>query len=293
MPGLVEFIGTDKYLGYVQPQTMRQTVAEILNKSSHRRPIGVSVGAFGAGGYGMELDKSSREAANAPPSEFPIRISIISNVRFLRESLAEVLPREGTLSISGLFPNLQEALFLIVDNQPDIVLLDEALPGGLTAVGQIRGVAPQTRVVVIAVAETAEEVIAWAEAGAAGYVPLLVDIRRGGQPCPPSVVAGLLRQLSNVASANSGNRNMTSQLTLTRREAQIAQMIVAGMSNKDIARNLNIGVATAKTHVHHLLGKLNLQRRGQAASWVSAHRTVTGTFSDSGSWHNQSNSPVP
>jgi two-component system nitrate/nitrite response regulator NarL len=251
----------------------------------------------------MELDKSSREAANAPPSEFPMRISIISNVRFLRESLAEVLPREGTLSISGLFANLQEALFLIVDNQPDIVLLDEALPGGLIAVGQIRGVAPQTRVVVIAVAETAEEVIAWAEAGAAGYVPktagladivpLLVDIKRGGQPCSPSVVAGLLRKLSNLASANSENRNMTSPPTLTRREAQIAQMIVAGMSNKDIARNLNIGVATAKTHVHHVLGKLNLQRRGQAASWVREHPIVTGTFSNSGSRHNQSKLSVP
>jgi two-component system nitrate/nitrite response regulator NarL len=246
----------------------------------------------------------SREAANAQPSEFPIRISIISDVRFLRESLAEVLPREGTLSISGLFTNLQEALVLIVDNQPDIVLLDETLPGGLTAIGQIRRVAPQTTVVVIAVAETAEEVIAWAEAGAAGYipktagladiVPLLVDIRRGGQPCSPSVVAGLLRQLSyGATTANGVNHNMTSPPTLTAREVQIAQMIVAGMSNKDIARNLNIGVATAKTHVHHLLGKLNVQRRGQAASWVREHRIVTGTFSDSGSRHNQSNSSVP
>jgi two-component system nitrate/nitrite response regulator NarL len=181
-------------------------------------------------------------------------------------------------------------LFLTADNQPDIVLLDEALPGGLTAVGQIRGVAPQSTIVVIAVAEIAEEVIAWAEAGVAGYVPktagladlapLLVDIRRGGQPCSPRVVAGLLRQLSN--GANGGNHN-ASPPALTAREMQIAQMISAGMSNKDIARNLNIALSTAKTHVHHFLGKLNLQRRGQAASWVYGHRTVTGTFSNSGS----------
>ena len=273
-------------------------VAQILSSSSHRANRRFHRCNW-SGGKRHGVDEPSREAANAQPSEFPIRISIISDVRFLRESLADILPREGTLTISDLFANLQEALFLIADNQPDIVLLDEALPGGLTAVGQIQGVAPQTPVVVIAVAETTEEIIAWAEAGVAGYVPktagladiipLLVDIKRGGQPCSPSVVAGLLRKLSNLASAN----NMTSPLTLTRREAQIAQMIVAGMSNKDIARNLNIGVATAKTHVHHLLGKLNLQRRGQAASWVREHRTVTGTFSDSGARHNQSNSSVP
>ena len=65
---------------------------------------------------------------------------------------------------------------------------------------------------------------------------------------------------------------MTSPPMLTTRETQIAQMIVAGMSNKDIARRLNIGLATAKTHVHHLLGKLNLQRRGQAASWMREQR---------------------
>ncbi len=171
------------------------------------------------------MDESSREAVR--PSELPIRISIISDVRFVRESLAELLPREGALSISGIFANLQEASSHIVDNQPDIVLLDEALAGGLAVVGQIRVVAPQIPIVVIAVAETTEEVIGWAEAGAAGYVPrtagladfapLLVDIRRGRQPCSPGVVAGLLRQLSNGATAKRGNHNTISGATLTPR----------------------------------------------------------------------------
>jgi two-component system, NarL family, nitrate/nitrite response regulator NarL len=206
---------------------------------------------------------------------------IISDVRFFRESLAEVLPREGTLSICGLFGDLQEALPETANNRPDVILLDEAFPGGLAAVGQIRGVAPQSQVVVIAVAETAEEVIAWAEAGAAGYiprtagltdiVPLLADIKQGNQPCSASVAGGLLRRLSNGGTTSGGNHNLASSPMLTARETQIAQMIAAGMSNKDIARRLNIGLATAKTHVHHLLGKLNLQRRGQTASWVRDH----------------------
>jgi two-component system nitrate/nitrite response regulator NarL len=203
---------------------------------------------------------------------------IISDVRFLRESLAEILAREGSLLISGLFANLREALLGVADNRPDIVLLDEAFPFGPAAVRQIRAVAPHIPIVVTAVAETTEEIIAWAEAGAAGYipktagladiVPLLVDIRRGKQACSASVAAGLLRHLSNGGTPNGGHQPPT----LTGRESQIAQMIVVGKSNKDIARDLNIGVATAKTHVHHLLGKLNLQRRGQAAARMREHR---------------------
>jgi DNA-binding NarL/FixJ family response regulator len=74
---------------------------------------------------------------------------------------------------------LQEALFRIVDNQPDIVLLYGTFPGGPGAVGQIQGVAPQIPVVVIAVAETAEEVVAWAEAGAVGYIPRTAGLAEG------------------------------------------------------------------------------------------------------------------
>jgi len=215
------------------------------------------------------------------PNDSPIRISIISAVRFLRESLAEVLPREGTLAISGIAADPQSAIKDLAGNQPDIVLLDEALPGGPAAVARIRDVAPQSLVVVFAVAETADEVIAWAEAGAAGYIPktagladigpLLVGILQGKQVCSESVVAGLLRRLSSAGNTNRGNHGAVPAPTLTAREAQIAQMIVAGMSNKDIARCLNIGLATAKTHVHHLLGKLNLHCRGQAAGWMREH----------------------
>lgn len=223
------------------------------------------------------VNDHSQGVAHTQAEAFPIRISIISDVRFLRESLAEVLPSTSML-ISGLFADARDAIKLLASNQPDIVLLDAALPNGLAAVGEIRGVAWQLPVVVIAVAETAEEVIAWAEAGAAGYiprtagvadiVPLLVSIKRGEQPCPASVASGMLRRISNGGAPNGEYKNITSSAALTARETQIAQMIVGGMSNKDIARRLSIELATAKTHVHNILGKLNLQRRGQTANWM-------------------------
>ena len=58
---------------------------------------------------------------------------------------------------------------------------------------------------------------------------------------------------------------------LTGRERQITELISAGLSNKEIARRLNIGLSTTKSHVHNLLGKLNLQGRGQVAAWTRGH----------------------
>ena len=228
------------------------------------------------------VKNSAATAASARPNDIANRVLIICEIRFIRESLAEVLPRKGNLLISGLAADLQEALGEIAHSKPDIVLLDEAFPDGLSAARRIREDFPETPVVVIAVAETAKEVIAWARAGVSGYiprtaglaeiVPLLHDIMRGEQSCSRSVAAGLLRGIAENGAYVGKQQDMTSTQSLTAREGQIAQLVAVGMSNKEIARRLNIGLATTKTHVHHLLGKLNLQGRGQAASWIRGQR---------------------
>ncbi len=221
------------------------------------------------------------EFSNAATNDGNIKILIVSDIRFLRESLAEALARESKLVISGCFADLEEALSVVAVTRSEIILLDEAFPEGLRAVRRIREAVPQVLPVVIAVTENPEFVIAWGEAGVAGYIPrscgvadifpLLADIRCGRQACSAEVAAGLLHRLavlcSNVGEADGATRSPV----LTVREMQIGHMIVAGMSNKDIARRLDIGVATAKTHVHHLLAKLNVQRRGQVVNWMSGH----------------------
>ncbi len=221
------------------------------------------------------------QIARAPEDGKRIHVQIISDVRFFRESLAETLARESDLVITGCFGALEEALSNFYNVQPDVILLDAAFPDGPEAVRRIRDYAPIARTVAIAVVETLENVITWGEAGIAGYIPrtygiadifpVLVDVMSGRQPCSASVAAGLLHRLAVPCSGLTGTDNMVGPPMLTSREMQIAQMIVEGMSNKDIARRLNIGVATAKTHVHHLLAKLKLRRRGQAANWMREH----------------------
>jgi DNA-binding NarL/FixJ family response regulator len=227
----------------------------------------------------METDRIPGKAA-ALEVEFGRQLSvvIISEVRLLGEGLAEAFDRDRSLWISGYCADPEEALVKVFELRPDFVLLDAAFRDGLELVGRIGSADSGARVVVLALAETAEGVIAWAEAGAAGYiprtaglaevVPILVGILHGEQTCSAAVVGGLLRRLRNFPPLGNGSGGAPTAPMLTGRELQVIDLISVGLSNKEIARRLNIGVATAKSHVHNLLGKLNLQRRSQAAVWV-------------------------
>jgi DNA-binding NarL/FixJ family response regulator len=128
------------------------------------------------------------------------------------------------------------------------------------------------RIVVFAVNENERDIVAWAQAGAVGYIPssaalsdlvrLVADIRDGKQVCSGRVAAGLLRRVALASPPDSGR---VAAPALTRRERQTAELIRVGLSDKEIARQLNISLATTKSHVHNLLGKLNVQRRSQVA----------------------------
>src|SRR5581483_4150150 len=100
-----------------------------------------------------------------------ISVLILSEIRFLREGLAEALKSDPLVSICGLCADLNDGVELSGDLEPNIVLLDAAFPSGAVAIRRLRSAAPEAKVVVFAVTETEESIIAWAEAGAAGYIP--------------------------------------------------------------------------------------------------------------------------
>jgi DNA-binding NarL/FixJ family response regulator len=207
---------------------------------------------------------------------------IVSGIRFLSEGLAEILAREPWIAVSGVSTSVVDAISMSRALQPDFILLDAALDGGLAAVSQFHDAVPCVRVVALAIAETEQDVVSWAEAGVAGYIPrtaaladlvqLLAEINDGRQPCSSRVAFGLLRRLAAAAGVNNKARDVHGSTSpLTSRELQITELISAGLSNKEIARRLNIGLSTTKSHVHNLLGKLNLQRRGQVVAWTLGH----------------------
>lgn len=205
---------------------------------------------------------------------------IISHVRFIRESLSATLARASAMRPFGQAADLGEVGSLAASGAPRIILLDAGFPNGLRMVGALRRLCPDASIVALGLREADEDVLAWAEAGIAGYVPdtssvtemlhLIDQIGRGEQTCSPRIAGTLLRRIAwSDARAESPEHSLSH---LTRREMQVLDLINAGFSNKDIARSLDISVSTAKTHVHHLLGKLNMTRR---ASVMIGMRTGT------------------
>jgi DNA-binding NarL/FixJ family response regulator len=200
---------------------------------------------------------------------------ILSDIRFVREGLAEVLGRDGTFQIAGVAADIEQACALVKSVPPRVILVDTALPHGITAVATLCKSALEAKVVAFALAETETEVIAWAQAGIAGYIPrntaltamvgLLSGIVHGEQVCPTRIASGMLRWIAQHAENVTRPQAASGQCGLTAREREIASLMSANLSNKDIARRLGISVATTKSHVHNILAKLGVNKRTQAA----------------------------
>jgi DNA-binding NarL/FixJ family response regulator len=219
---------------------------------------------------------AQQAATNSADTDRRLSLLIVSEVRFLREALAELLRRDPSIAVTGLCADIDEAIEGSVACQPDLVLLDAGFQNGPAAVRRLREVTPGARIVALAVAETTENIIAWSQAGMTGYVPqttaladlvgTLVSINRGDQICSARIVSGLLRHVGRSARSEQIESSPARAPRLTKREREISLLIGAGLSNKEIARRLDIGLATTKSHVHNLLAKMNAQSRGQAAA---------------------------
>ena len=223
----------------------------------------------------MDTNLAPDRTAPGSPEAAPLRLLFVSDVCFVREALVSLLERDPSIAeIRCADP--AETMALGLTAQADVVLVHTALPEGPAVVRQLRSIAPNIPVIACALRETAEDVIAWAEAGATGYLPNTVrltqivrvvrDLLAGQQLCSGRVAAGLLRRIAVAASLGNGGEALSPARGLTRRERQIAELIAARFSDKEIARRLNISLATAKSHVHNLLGKLNIEHRGDVAA---------------------------
>jgi len=211
-----------------------------------------------------------------------IRALIAGRTRVHREALAVALSQARGVRVLGTASHRDEILARLAEAPPpDIVLVDFVMPEAAGIVAEIRRRTPNVKVVAITLGETEAEVIQLAEAGVAGYVlpdgsldDLIIAVEsavRGELYCPPRVAFTLLRRVGAIAlgSATGTKEEAASSPvhTLTGREREILQLVDQGMSNKQIARQLGIEVATTKNHVHNILRKLHVHRRIEASDW--------------------------
>jgi two-component system nitrate/nitrite response regulator NarL len=208
----------------------------------------------------------------------PVDTIVLSQVRVLRDCLEAELARDPGVRMLRGCETVSGALGAMLGLEPCMVLLDGAFPEGSRVAAQLRGALPSARIVAFALPEAEETVLRWAQAGISGYVPntaslselslLLLRISRGEQFCSSQVTGALLRRIGDPAPAvavPSGSR-----VALTGRERDILRLVSLGLPNKEIARRLDIGLGTTKTHVHNLLSKLKLSSRVQVAAQTNA-----------------------
>jgi DNA-binding NarL/FixJ family response regulator len=230
----------------------------------------------------MSVSRATRPSGNSPKSASlqkeadavrSIRILVVTDIRLYREGVAQILNRREGLVVVGTAANRGEALVNLRELAPQVVLLDMATPESHATARDIERSFPQTPVVALGVAEVEGDVLACAEAGIAAYVPrkgsvedLVVAVEnaaRGEVQCCPQFAASLWRR---VAALSANQPPGVAVAELTRREREIVRLIDQDLSNKEIAQQLGIELATVKNHVHNLLDKLHVSTRAQAAA---------------------------
>jgi two-component system nitrate/nitrite response regulator NarL len=202
-----------------------------------------------------------------------LRVLIAGDVRFYSDGLALLLARGGRFDVLAVVRQAADLPGEVARHEPDVVLVDLALPGSVAAVRTLRVEAPAVSVIALAVPEREAEILEFAEAGVAGFVTrgstleqlmaTIESVARGELPVSPRVAATLLQRIAVLAARSP---EAAPAAALTGREREIVALIDAGMSNKEIAQRLSIEVATVKNHVHHILGKLQVNRRAEAAA---------------------------
>lgn len=224
------------------------------------------------------------QTAETPPRRYAdaaLAVLIVSDVRLYREGMRDNLATRPQFSVVAAAANETEALNLVAEMHPDVVIIDMATRQSLNVARNVRQLDPRPRVVGFGVEEVEGEILACAEAGLAGYVPCdaslddlverIASISRGELLCTPRMAAAMFRRLELRQDAPDPRAVGT---ILTAREREVLKLIDGGFSNKEIAAKLHIEVSTVKNHVHNLLEKLHVRSRMQAAAHLGSHLSV-------------------
>ncbi|GAB1384319.1 response regulator [Burkholderiales bacterium] len=219
----------------------------------------------------------------------PITLFLIDDHPLLRRGLVALLSQHPDLRVVGEAGDAGEALRLLPSLCPQVILLDNHLPGvrGVDAIAGLREASPGSRVVMLTVSEDGQDLATALRHGAQGYLLKTIDgdllseaIRRAARGEPvvsPEMMGKLVAAFQSqgapepvpLARGRPPTRRPRLGTALSPREQEVLREIARGASNKEIARTLDIAETTVKIHVQHILRKLGLSSRVQAAVYAS------------------------
>lgn len=231
-------------------------------------------------------------------THLPVRVMVVDDHTLFRRGLIALLSRDRRLSVVADAPDAGEALRHAKTVQPDVMLLDNHLPGvhGIDALPQLLEACPNMKIVMLTVSEDANDLANALARGAAGYLlktiegdalaEAVIRVLTGESVVSPEMTSKLIAAYRNAVSqpgTEEGQVPSQPELVepepvaqgdaalsrLSPREHDILREIARGASNKEIARTLSIAETTVKIHVQHILRKLNLTSRVQAAVYAT------------------------
>jgi two-component system, NarL family, nitrate/nitrite response regulator NarL len=216
-----------------------------------------------------------------------IRVLLIADIRLYREGLAGVLERVDGMTVVAVADDPATALQAALDCGPDVIVVDAAMVAARDALRELAS-ASSARLVALDVPATEAAMVEYAESGVVGYITRdgsLDDVVRtiraacsGDVSCEPVLMARLvhgIRSAAVCARDEARPPSSASEDRLTARELQIADLIAfEGLSNREIAARLVTELPTVKNHVHNILAKLGVTRRGQVATRLRTREPV-------------------
>jgi two-component system nitrate/nitrite response regulator NarL len=209
------------------------------------------------------------------------RIIIIDDHPLLRKGIQQLADLSPDIEIIGEADNGKLGLVMVQELKPDLVLLDLNMPGmnGLKTLNTLKQLTPCPKVAILTISDAQEDVMTALRGGADGYLlkdmepedllEKLKELAEGHLVMSPNIAECLALALRT----ENQKTQETGAEELTEREREILAHISGGESNKLIARKLRIAEATVKVHVKHLLKKLGLKSRVEAAVWAVTHKS--------------------
>jgi two-component system nitrate/nitrite response regulator NarL len=219
----------------------------------------------------------------------PVRLLVVDDHPLFRRGLVALLEQDERFVVLHEAADAGEALRCVLRDRPDLILLDNHLPGvrGVDAIAGFKEVAPDVKILMLTVSENEQDLSAALKAGADGYLlktinsedlsESILKVLEGKSVVSPEMttklVAAFRGRVDTPEAGLSPQGSMASQVDglemLSAREREILARIARGASNKAIARELDIAETTVKIHVQHILRKLNLSSRVQAAVYAA------------------------
>lgn len=209
-----------------------------------------------------------------------ISVLVVDDHTLFRRGLIALLQQEDGVTVVGEAGDAADALRRAHELQPDLILLDNHLPGvtGVKLLPTLRAEVPGARVLMLTVSEDEQDLSAALRNGAQGYLlknidgddlaAALIRTMRGESVVSPELTHKLVNAFRS-SHAMPGDAPADATCGLSPRELEIVRELTRGASNKEIGRTLGIAETTVKIHVQHILRKLGLNSRVQAAVWGS------------------------